>query len=165
MKAFIGSKIVQAEPQERDNKPGYLVRYADGYVSWSPKAVFDEAYREIGILEAAIVPRSQAEAPAVEEADACTFTATACGPFGFALNMLRHGCKVARDGWNGKGMFLYLVPSSEFVVNRPPLLGIYPEGTKVHYRAHIDMVTADGSCVPWLASQTDLLAEDWYIVE
>lgn len=82
--------------------------------------------------------------------------------FGKALEALKAGKKVARAGWNGKGMFVFLVPGSVFKVNRPPLLGIYPDGTVVtNYHAHIDMKTADGQVVPWLASQTDVLAEDW----
>lgn len=83
--------------------------------------------------------------------------------FGMALDALREGKKVMRAGWNGKGMFLFLVPGSTFVVNRPPLLGIYPAGTTVEYCPHIDMKTADGKIVPWLASQTDVLALDWAI--
>ena len=81
--------------------------------------------------------------------------------FSAALLALKAGKRVARAGWNGKGMFIFLVPGSVFQVNRPPLLGIYPEGTTVRYHAHVDMKTADGVVVPWLASQTDLLAEDW----
>lgn len=85
--------------------------------------------------------------------------------FGIALSALECGLKVAREGWNGKGMFLFLVPGSTFKVNRPPLLGIYPEGTEINYCPHIDMRTADGKIVPWLASQTDVLAKDWFVVE
>ena len=85
--------------------------------------------------------------------------------FGSALQALKHGQKVAREGWNGKGMFLFLVPGSVFTVNRAPLWGIYPEGTEINYRPHIDMKTVDGEIVPWVASQTDLLADDWCIVE
>lgn len=81
--------------------------------------------------------------------------------FGKALEALKNGKKVARGGWNGKGMFLFLVPGSTFQVNRAPLLGIYPEGTTINYHAHIDMKTADDMVVPWLASQTDILASDW----
>lgn len=81
--------------------------------------------------------------------------------FGQALEILKQGGKVAREGWNGKGMFVFLVPGSTFKVNRPPLLGIYEEGTEINYHAHIDMKTADNKIVPWLASQTDVLAEDW----
>jgi len=84
--------------------------------------------------------------------------------FSKALELLKKGEKVARVGWNGKGMFLFLVPGSTFKVNRPPLLGIYPEGTEIKYHAHIDMKTADGQVVPWLASQTDLLADDWLTI-
>ncbi len=83
---------------------------------------------------------------------------------GWAVKQMRNGDKVAREGWNGKGMFLFLVPGSKFAVNRAPLLGIYPAGTEVEYCPHVDMKTADGKVVPWLASQTDLLAEDWDVV-
>ena len=81
--------------------------------------------------------------------------------FSEALEAVKSGKRVCRSGWNGKGMFIFLVPGSTFQVNRPPLLGIYPEGTTVKYHAHIDMKTADNQVVPWLASQTDILAEDW----
>lgn len=86
------------------------------------------------------------------------------GTFEMALHQLKRGDRAIRTGWNGKNMFIFLVPGSTFTVNRPPLLGIYPEGTVINYHAHIDMRTADGTIVPWLASQTDLLAEDWEIL-
>jgi len=82
-----------------------------------------------------------------------------------ALICLKNGKKVARTGWNGKDMFIFLVPGSTFKVNRLPLLGIYPEGTEINYHAHIDMKTADNKIVPWLASQTDLLSDDWVVVD
>jgi len=85
--------------------------------------------------------------------------------FSEALDYIKQGKRVARRGWNGRNMFIFLVPGSTFKVNRPPLLGIYEEGTEVSYHAHIDMKTAQGDIVPWLASQTDLLAEDWEVVE
>lgn len=85
--------------------------------------------------------------------------------FGEALERLKAGYRVARRGWNGKGRFLFLVPGSTFTVNRPPLLGIYPEGTEINYHAHVDMKTADGMVVPWLCSQTDMLAEDWVLAD
>lgn len=84
---------------------------------------------------------------------------------GGALEAMRAGLRVAREGWNGKGMFLFLVPGSQFTVNRVPLLGIYPAGTVIDYCPHVDMRTADGKIVPWLCSQSDLLANDWVIVE
>jgi len=83
--------------------------------------------------------------------------------FGQAIDILKAGGKVARHGWFGRDMFLYYVPASKFIVNRPPLLGIYPPGTEIGYSAHIDMKTAQGYCVPWLCSQTDMLAEDWVV--
>lgn len=85
--------------------------------------------------------------------------------FGKAVILLKAGYKVTRSGWNGKGMFLFLVPGSVFKVSRPPLMGIYPEGTEITYCPHIDMRTADNKVVPWLASQSDVLAEDWMIKE
>lgn len=139
-KKYIGTKIITAFPQEKDGNPGYGVIYADGYTSWSPKEVFEESYRAIERDNQAL-------------------------NFGDALHMLKLGKKVARAGWNGKGMFLFLVPGSTFKVNRPPLLGIYPEGTEINYCPHIDMKIADGKVVPWLCSQTDALAEDWQVVE
>ena len=83
--------------------------------------------------------------------------------FGWALEQLKAGNRVMRIGWNGKGMFLFLVPGSTFKVNRAPLLGIYPEGTEINYHAHVDMKTANGQIVPWLCSQTDMLANDWVL--
>jgi hypothetical protein len=80
---------------------------------------------------------------------------------GWAVKQMRNGDRVCRAGWNGKDMFLFLVAGSTFEVNRPPLLGIYPEGTKINYHAHVDMKTATGEIVPWLCSQSDLLATDW----
>ena len=85
--------------------------------------------------------------------------------FSQALNEIKAGMKLQRIGWNGQNMFVFLVAGSTFEVNRPPLLGIYPEGTSIDYHGHIDMRTAQGQIVPWVASQTDLLAEDWQIVE
>ena len=85
--------------------------------------------------------------------------------FSEALEAVKSGARVAREGWNGKDMFVFLVPGSRFKVNRAPLLGIYPEGTEIEYHPHIDMKTAQGYVVPWLASQADLLANDWHIVE
>ena len=158
---FIGTKLVNAKPMSRQeyndfrgwklpenengDDEGYLVEYIDGgeanteeyegYVSWSPYEVFEKAY---GIC--------------------------AGMTFGMALEALRIGLKVARKGWNGKDMFLFHVNGSTFNVNREPLLGIYPEGTEINYQAHIDMKTTDGTIVPWLASQSDMLATDWKLV-
>lgn len=84
--------------------------------------------------------------------------------FGDAVAALKRGERVMRSGWNGKGMYLFLVPGSVFAVNREPLLSMLGEGTRVEYHAHIDMKTAQGYVVPWLASQVDILSEDWEII-
>lgn len=84
--------------------------------------------------------------------------------FSEALVGIKEGKKATRFGWNGRGMYVYLVNGSKFTVNRPPLSEILPEGTEVTYRAHIDMRTANGEFVPWIASQSDLIEEDWYFV-
>ena len=79
--------------------------------------------------------------------------------FGKALEVLKEGKKVARKGWNGKGMWLVLV--TEWTVDAKyacAVNGLFP-------LKFIAMKTADDCFVPWLASQTDMLAEDWCIVE
>ena len=84
--------------------------------------------------------------------------------FGKALEALKAGKKVARRGWNGKGMFLYYVPANRYTALTEPAKEIMGEDGKVAYGAYIAMKTAQGNVVPWLASQTDMLAEDWEIV-
>lgn len=72
--------------------------------------------------------------------------------FGQAIEEMKKGKKVARNGWNGKGMYIYITFGSQCDENRK----INP---------HIDMKAANDSIViGWLGSQTDILAEDWYIV-
>jgi hypothetical protein len=72
--------------------------------------------------------------------------------FGEALDALKNGQRVARAGWNGKGMWLAYVPT--FMAAGACPLGFTP-------LPWIGMKTADGGFVPWLASQTDILADDW----
>ena len=96
--------------------------------------------------------------------------------FGQALVALKNGEKVARKGWNGKGMFIYLVNEqkipNDMLRNEADkhINGQYKtessrRGRRTTINGHIDMKAADGSIVVgWLASQTDLLAEDWEIV-
>lgn len=91
--------------------------------------------------------------------------------FGDAINFLKAGKKVARKGWNGKGMFLVLCPGSEVPADHmrvKPVKKFYQqEGrTSVIIAPHIDLKAADGTYVTgWLASQTDMLADDWFTVE
>ena len=77
--------------------------------------------------------------------------------FGAALEALKARKCVARAGWNGKCMFLIYVPGGEA---EHPLLP-----TAVEALPYIAMITAQGAFVPWLASQTDILSEDWGVVE
>jgi hypothetical protein len=84
--------------------------------------------------------------------------------FSVALKALKDGFKVSREGWNGKGMFIFLSPGSVFKVDRQPMLSVFPEGTTINYAPHIDIKAADDTVAPWLPSQADLLAEDWSII-
>ena len=87
--------------------------------------------------------------------------------FGTAVEALKQGARVARAGWNGKGMFLYYVPENKYPASRNEhgtMVGVF-EDDMVPYGAYIAMKTAQNNVVPWPASQTDVLAEDWQIVE
>lgn len=83
--------------------------------------------------------------------------------FGDALIALKQGKKVAREGWNGKGMFLWYVPEGVYPARMEAIKGHFPND-QVPYGAYIAMKTAQENAVPWLASQTDVLAEDWEIL-
>ena len=124
---YIGTKEVLAWEQDKDDRPGYAVKYPDGYISWSPKAAFEEAYR-------------------VSEGDEQRLT------FGDAIHFLKDGKRVARAGWNGKGLWLELqVPDAHSKMTLPYIFMSYPDNAQ----------NTPGARVPWLASQTDVLAEDW----
>ena len=88
--------------------------------------------------------------------------------FGDAVEILKKGARVAREGWNGKGMWLMMVhPDDDAAVPPRPtyaVAGIVDDATN-GCLPWIGMKTADNKFVPWLASQTDVLAEDWQIVE
>lgn len=166
-KLFIGTKLIQAVAMTRQqyndyrgwklpedeshlaNEDGYLVEYLDGgrandsrhtgYISWSPKDVFEKSYQSSGNFS-----------------------------FGHAIELLKSGKKVARSGWNGKGMFLALVNGNDadyFINSR--VFGTGVDGNSEKQLPILDaiyMKTADDKLVPWLASQTDVLANDWTIV-
>jgi hypothetical protein len=69
--------------------------------------------------------------------------------FGYAIRHLKTGSRVSRTGWNGKGMWLHMQTPDEHSKMQLP---------------YIYMKTADDKLVPWLASQTDLLSDDWELV-
>lgn len=75
--------------------------------------------------------------------------------FGEALDHLKAGALVARSGWNGKAMYLGLCLSWNGIVR--------PDADEFKLLPFIYMRTAQADIVPWLASQTDLLAEDWIL--
>lgn len=155
MNTYIGTKIIQAEPAFRidgkiypesgpvprsmNREEGYRVHYPDGYESWSPRDVFEEAYREIDGMN-----------------------------FGLAIEAAKKGAKITRRGWNGKGMWVVYrtgypdgIPCNK---NTAEAVGI-PEGSLFKVRPYLQMKCVDGSFQMWLASQSDILAEDWEIVE
>jgi hypothetical protein len=159
---YVGVKIVEALPMtrgvynnyaEREVPPienheddGYLVRYEDGYESWCPKDTFERHNR-----------------------------LTTAMPFGYAIEAARQGHKIARLGWNGKGMFVVYMPP----MHLPPFNSQEP-GKKVNDRTakfigeeapldcqpYFAMYNAQKQWIPgWLASQSDMLSDDWFIVE
>ena len=79
--------------------------------------------------------------------------------FGDATAALKEGLRVAREGWNGKGMWLIYIGGNEYDIDAPLRFNT------TELAPYIAMKTADNKLVPWLASQTDVLAEDWQIVE
>lgn len=87
--------------------------------------------------------------------------------FGHALSRLKNGDKVGRAGWNGKGMYVVHQPGYPDGIpineNTARATGL-PQGTLCNFRPYLMMRTVDGEFVPWVASQTDLLAEDWEVV-
>lgn len=87
--------------------------------------------------------------------------------FGQALAALKLGSQVSRAGWNGKGMWLAYQPGypSGIAINANTAKATrLPEGTICKFLPYIMMRTAGGEFVPWLASQADVLAEDWTIL-
>lgn len=84
--------------------------------------------------------------------------------FGNVLTAIKSGQRCARKGWNGKGMFIYYVPPGNYSPCTAIAEKITNEDGLVPYGAYIAMYTAQGNVVPWLASQTDILSEDWEIV-
>lgn len=160
MKTYIGTKLVKMQPMNRaeyntyrgwvlpededGNDDGYLVEYLDGgkpnvaghegYVSWSPKAQADAAYRE-----------------------------TSGMTFGLAVEALRKGLSVARNGWNGKGMFVYLVPANAYPAQTPVAKSFFGESSLVPYNAYLAIKNVDNTVSTWVPSVNDVLAEDWSV--
>lgn len=130
---YIGTKLIKAEPQEKDGKAGYKVCYPDGYVSWSPKDVFEEAYRPTDGLS-----------------------------FGLAIEAAKKGKKIARSGWNGKNQYVELATNISYVSADGSVVNTEHDaiGNKT-----LAFVGTSGVQMGWLASQADMLADDWKIVD
>ena len=150
MQKYIGPNIIEAVPAIRkggkvyeEGKPipksmdpteeGYKVRYPDGYESWSPKDVFEEAYRP-----------------------------TDCMSFGLAIEAMKKGKKVARRGWNGKNQHIELATRISYMTAEGVFVNVEHEaiGNKA-----IAFCGTSGVQMGWLASQADMLADDWEVVE
>lgn len=149
MKQYIGTKIIQAEPAYRVDgeafvkanivpcgykiEDGYKVVYPDGYESWSPKDVFEAAYRE-----------------------------TSCMSFGLAIEAAKMGKKIARVGWNGKNQYVELASCISYKNGAGEIVNV--EHDAIGNKA-LAFVGTSGVQMGWLASQADMLADDWKIVE
>lgn len=150
MKKYIGTKIIEAAPAIRKggkvydaNEPiprsmqpaeeGYKVRYQDGYESFSPKDVFEEAYRPTDGMS-----------------------------FGLAIEALKKGKKCRRAGWNGKNQHIELASAISYTSQEGTIVNANHEaiGNKA-----IAFCGTSGVQMWWLASQADMLADDWMIVE
>lgn len=131
-------------PSENPSDEGYKVTNPDGYVSWCPKAHFEALWRPC---------------------DGMTF--------GMAIEAMKRGAKVARKGWNGNGMWICVPfcdgPKEVHAIGiwgKPNFKYAEQNGGTVKVMPYVTMKTADGAIVMgWLASQTDMLAEDWVVVE
>jgi hypothetical protein len=82
--------------------------------------------------------------------------------FGEALECLKDGCKVARHGWNGNGMFVYYVPAASY----PAMTEVAKNefGEMVKYNPYFTIKTVQGSVSTWVPSVNDCLAEDWVLL-
>jgi hypothetical protein len=81
--------------------------------------------------------------------------------FGEALQCLKDGKRVARTGWNGKDMFVYLVPAASYPVQTGAAREYFGDGSLVPYRAYLALKTADDDVATWAPSCSDVLADDW----
>lgn len=142
MQRYIGTKIIQAEPRDKDygpsenhGEPGYTVVYPDGYTSWSPKAAFEEAYRAADGL-----------------------------PFGLAIEAAKKGLRVTRATWP-LGVFVYYVPPASYPVQTGAAKEHFGEGSVVPYLAYLAIKRADDQVCVFSPGMDSVLAEDWQIIE
>ena len=87
------------------------------------------------------------------------------GTFGMAIEAAKQGFKVARTGWNGSGMFAYIVPANSYPAQTGVAKEHFGENAMVPYRAYWALKTAQDDVATWSPSGSDSLAEDWIVVE
>ena len=149
MKTYIRTKIIEAKPMtrgdynifrgwqipenENQEDEGYLVKYPDGYISWSPKEVFEEAYRECDSM-----------------------------PFGLAIEAMKKGKKVKRKGWNGKNQYIQLATNISYVTADKEIVNCNHDAIG---NQAIAFIGTSGVQMGWLASQADMLADDWVFAD
>lgn len=85
--------------------------------------------------------------------------------FGQAIEALKNGKKVARKGWNGKGMFVHYVPAGNFKSYTEIGKSIADKDDLVHYNPYFAIKNVNSTVSTWVPSINDCLAEDWYVVE
>lgn len=85
--------------------------------------------------------------------------------FGQAIELLKAGYKVARKGWNGKGMFVYYVPANSYPVQTGAAKSYFGEGAMVPYNAYLAIKNVDETVSTWVPSVNDCLSEDWTVIE
>lgn len=134
-RAFTNSQL-QNRPAPKEGH--YMVQYDDGYISFSPGEAFENGYTKIE-KQVARTGHTFAE----------------------VIDLLKDGKKFARSGWNGKGMSIVLVPGDQWGIGKNEIFDMGP-GTM---RPWVGLTTVDGQFVPWAPSQSDMLADDWEIVE
>lgn len=84
--------------------------------------------------------------------------------FSGALLHLKGGACIARAGWNGRGMFVYMVPANSYPAQTGAAKAHFGDGALVPYRAYLALVGVDGAVSTWAPSVGDTLAEDWLVV-
>ncbi len=85
--------------------------------------------------------------------------------FGNAVEAIKEGKRVARSGWNGKGMFVYYVPANSYPVQTKAAKEFFGEGSMVPYNAYMAIKNVDNTVSTWVPSVNDVLAEDWLAYE
>lgn len=82
--------------------------------------------------------------------------------FGDALLALKEGKRLAREGWNGRGLFVYLVPPASYAVQTGAAMAHFGSGAMIPYNAYFAIKNVDDTVSTWVPSVNDCLAEDWH---